>query len=95
MMKVPRVTIWRERIDGTASVVHAVRNWDVPSNGVFMLIVSADWQTWDNRSRLMKEITEKLQERELRLFREFGRLWRHHLCHYFDDEVWCGDTENT
>lgn len=95
--KVPQITYWRTRIDycfnngkgeawvGTDRIWagHAIRNWDVPSNGVFMLFTGDEIRGWEWRNALK----EKLEARERRLFHEFGRLWRGHLETYFDDEL--------
>ncbi len=65
-------------------VGHAVRNWDVPSNGVFALFTAEEINSYPGWRQTLRE---KLEARERRLFHEFGRYWRGHLETYFDDEL--------
>lgn len=96
--KVPSILFWREfasgRVDDPKDAVyacHAVRNWDVPSNGVFALFPFEDLfsREYSKRVDWYGVLAARLAERERRLFREYGRMWKHHLTEYFDDEIWC------
>ena len=95
MKNLPAITYWRERVGHepggpTIYAVHAVRNWDVPSNGVFLLYTASELHgNWDSRRDWRKELAEKLGKRERALAAEFGRYLRDHLCDYSADEGWC------
>lgn len=85
--KVPQIMFWFERVDRGSDRIwsgHAVRNWDLPSNGVFALFTHAeihDTRQWHSVLRA------KLEARERRLFSEFGHRWRHHLADYSEDDL--------
>jgi hypothetical protein len=90
-VKIPAILFWRTRIDEHVWACHAVRNWDRPSNGVFMLVTTDELfcREWSKRLDWRGHLADKLGEREKRLFREYGRFWKDYLCEYTDDELWC------
>lgn len=100
MEKLPRISFWKERVTDPRTVVaghpnqqiiyavHACRNWDVPSNGVFLLFTHEELYSWDKRIAWRDQLEAALKARERRLVSEYQRRVRHHLTDYFDDEIW-------
>ncbi len=100
MQKLPQINYWRERVthhldpvkDPNGQIiyaVHACRNWDMPSNGVFLLFTWAElYGPYDYRVDWRDAVKKALEARERRLVREYQRRVRHHLAEYFDDEIW-------
>lgn len=82
MKPLPGVIIWYERIDGDMFALHCVRKWDLPSNGVFLLVHPGELATWDGRQAAFRTIERKLELREKRLAMWHGRRWRHHMTEY-------------
>lgn len=77
--KKPRIEYWRDRVDGMFTTVHACRAWDEPSNGVFVLVMVADCQTWTQRRQIEQLLDVKLARREQAHAEAFGHTWRRHL----------------
>lgn len=100
MQRLPQINYWLELITlprladrGTADWIyacHAARNWDTPSNGVFLLFTYEELWGRDLSKRVYWRglLKDALEARERRLIREFQRHSRQHLTHYFDDEIW-------
>ena len=78
----PKIAFWHDRIDTHVVSFHAVRCWDLPSNGVFLLtpFPTCGYFSWSERQDIISELTRRLVERERILFNWYGRAWRHHLC---------------
>lgn len=98
MKGLPKITYWIDPITvpslndrGTSDWVYAcsaVRNWDVPSNGVFLIFTHAELFDWRKRVAWREALKHALEQREKRIAREYQRRARHHLTDYFDDEIW-------
>ena len=80
MKSKPQVTIWFEPIDRHVIAMHAIRHWDMPSNGVFMLVIAAEVNRRSLLREKIAEITALLEQRERTLMAWHGRSWRHRLC---------------
>lgn len=93
MEKLPRISFWVERVSPPDEPIskavyacHATRNWDVPSNGVFMLFTFDEIYGRDYQKRVFWRgvLEDALKARERRLVREVrppgapspGRLFR-------------------
>lgn len=90
MKNKPKITYWREPIDRNAVACFACRNWDVPSNAVFLLFTrkeifgtreAAPTRNWRG------ELTEKLNWRERTLFNYAGRAFRYFLTAEIDPDT--------
>jgi hypothetical protein len=102
MEKLPRINFWKERVTGDGQhgnippgtdfviACHACRNWDVPSNGVFLLFTWEELygREYSKRVDWRARLEEALKARERRLVRDYSRRVRHHLADYYDDEIW-------
>lgn len=77
--KKPQVVYWRDRIDDLFTTVHACRAWDVPSNGVFLLVTRDAIATWSGRDEIERILEVKLSRREQAASAAFGHQWRRHL----------------
>lgn len=101
MQKLPQIAYWKERINdhdhgnippGTDLIIacHACRNWDMPSNGVFLLFTWAELfgSPYSVRRDWKGELKAALEARERRLVRQYERRVKHHLAEYFEDEIW-------
>lgn len=83
----PQVATWWECIDPYALAVHAVRCWDMPSNGEFILVTTAEIAqpgSWGKRVEFEIKAIERLKEREAILWNFYGRAWRHHMLDRID-----------
>jgi len=81
MKNLPKIHFWNERIDSGTVAFNALRGWQEPSNGVFMLaaIPACGYFSWTAREEIQHELEKRLRTREHQLVAWYGRHWRHHL----------------
>jgi len=88
MKNLPGIDFWWDKIDDRALSAHAVRRWQEPSNGVFMLVAipSCGYVSYREREQIQTELERRLRNREHQLAAWYGRHWRHHLTDRIDSD---------
>jgi hypothetical protein len=81
MKNLPKIHIWREMIEPGVFAYNAVRGWQEPSNGVFILAAMPErgYFTYQEREEIGAELARRLRNREHQLVAWYGRHWRHHM----------------
>lgn len=84
-MKLPAIVFWFEPIDSVMLCGHAMRAWERPSNGVFVLIQRENYRSWDDVQGVKRILEQKLRQREAGMMKKLGQH-RWHLM--FEREGW-------
>lgn len=85
MKNKPRINYWTTAVDRGMLAVHAVRAWDVPSNGVFILVTPHERYGVTLQGKYQPpinwaaQLVARLDERERIIVREYGRQARYNL----------------